>query len=95
MVGLGVLTQAAAGQLWVHRPRQASTDPTVHEREPRPGWAPKPSLVTEGLSERARPAGQTPHLERQAWPRARLAPLCPVSGGACTPQWCRPGLWAL
>ena len=58
------LAGCSAWQLWVCRPQQASTDPTVHEREPKPCWAPELSLVTEGPSELARPEGRTPDLER-------------------------------
>lgn len=56
---------------------------------------PQAVFSDRGTSELARPEGRTPHLERHAWPcRAHLAPLCPVSGSACTPQRCRPGLRA-
>lgn len=60
------LAGCSAWQLWVCRPQQASTDPTVQERELKPCCTPEPSLVTEGLSELARPEGRAPDLERHA-----------------------------
>ena len=95
MAGLGLLVLGAL-QLWVSHPLQASTDPMIHVRQLRPGWALEPSLVTEGLSELAGSEGQNPDRERHTQHAQLcgpcLAPLCPLSGGACPPVWQWPSL---
>lgn len=100
MAGLGPLVQGAL-RLWVSHPLQASTDPMIHVRQLRPGWALDPSLVTEGLSELAGSEGQNPDRERHpACTALRAPPGTPVpslrwclspSVAVALPQLCRPG----